>query len=78
MAQTTKADRKAAAKKASITRERKQQKAKSQAAGKKGATTRQANDAIGGAANAVKSAGGAAVSAGKALASGLTNRKRSR
>ena len=76
MAQTTKADRTAAAKKASATRQRNQQRAKSQAAGNKATSTRQANEAIGGAVNAVKSAGGAAVSAGKALATGLTNRKR--
>jgi len=82
MAQQTKADREAAAKKAAATRERNQKRAKSQEAGKKGAATRQGNEAaasaqqakqsassaVGGLKAAVRSLGDAAKSAGKSVA----------
>jgi hypothetical protein len=81
MAQT-KADRKAAAKKGAATRERNRTKAKSQKRGTKAASTRQGNaaaqsldqakraagGAIGGLTSAAKSAGTAAVEAGKSVA----------
>jgi hypothetical protein len=82
MATQTKADRQAAAKKAAATRERNQVKTRSQQAGKKAASTRQKNnagDALGqakstakgavtGLGNAAKLVGGAAIEAGKSVA----------
>lgn len=77
------ADRKAAAKKAAITRERNRSKAKSQAAGTKAASTRRGNEAAqdasrargmasqaaGTVLSAGKLAGGAAVKAGQSFLS---------
>ena len=81
MAQATKADRKAAAKKAAATRERNRTKAKSQVRGTKAASSRQSNaaadslgqakqaatGAITGLATAAKHVGTAAVEAGKSV-----------
>ena len=81
MAQT-KADRKAAAKKAAATRERNRTKAKSQVRGTKAASSRQSNaaadslnqakqaatGAVSGLGTAAKRVGGAAVEAGKSVA----------
>ena len=83
MAKQAQADRKAAAKKAAITRERNRSKAKSQDAGEKAASTRRGNEAAqdasrargmaGQAAGTVlsagKLAGGAAVKAGQSILS---------
>ncbi len=46
MAQTTKADRQAAARKGAVTRQRNQAKARSQVAGQKAAASRQRNEAV--------------------------------
>lgn len=69
MAQRTKADRQAAAKKGAATRKRNEQRIKSATAGKKAAGTRQgraAGDALGSAKSAVGSAAGSLKAAGGA------------
>lgn len=92
MATQTKADRSAAAKKAAATRERNQIRSKSQDQGRKAAASRFANDArdnlgkarteasraVSTAGNVGRAAGGAAVSAGRSVASrvGLGGKKK--
>lgn len=75
MAQT-KADRTAAGKKAAATRTRNKQKADNKSAGQKAATTRFTNDTVDGvkkaganAGRVGKAAGGAAINAGRSVAS---------
>jgi hypothetical protein len=69
MAERTKAERSAAAKKGAATRALNQQKTKSQTAGAKGTSKRQTTEAVKGVKSAAKAAGGAAKSAGKAIKS---------